>query len=397
MSLSLFLLGSRTLRVRAADRMTVLNLCLQNGFSYSGFCWETDGSVHFSVTLATARRLKRACRACGVELETVSVTGIPALLWGMRRRVGLVLGTLAAIALIWLSGRFVWDVEVTGNETLLESEVEALLRACDFGVGSYIPSVSVRTLENRVLLSTDRLAWISVYLDGTVAKVQVIEHSEEEKPPREDTLAPANLIAACDGQIETLQIYRGETVVAVGQAVKKGELLVSGIYDSQNAGFRYTRAAGEVFARTEHEYCIEIPLSYTEKVYGERKTQEIVLNFFDFSLKIFKNTGNDGKTCDIIKDNMGWNVPGDRPLPLFFTVTYAKPYAEQVRTRSAEEAVELAYTELEKTLEELSARAELLRKQSAVEITDTAVRLHCTVACIENIAVQAELEIQEAE
>ena len=34
-----------------------------------------------------------------------------------------------------------------------------------------------------------------------------------------------------------------------GQVVDKGDLLISGIYDSKTVGVRYTRAAGEIMAR----------------------------------------------------------------------------------------------------------------------------------------------------
>ncbi|MBQ9784532.1 MAG: sporulation protein YqfD [Clostridia bacterium] len=398
MNLSLFLLGGRRMRADAASRMDVMNLCLQNGYTYSDFCWHDDGSIRFSMPLLDARRLRRDCRARGIALETVGAYGLPALAWRMRRRAGLVAGGILAVLLIALSSRFVWDVEVVGNEHLSEKEVCAILQKCDFGVGSYIPSVRVRALENRVLLSDGRIAWLSVYLDGTVARVQVIER---EMPPDEGVPSngakPANLIAACDGQIEMICLYRGEAAVTVGQAVKKGELLVSGIYSSEHAGFRYTRAAGEILARTEHTYTVEIPLSYREKVYGEEKTQAITLNFFNFPLKIFENSRKVDAECDIIEKNIGLNGTGQRELPFFFTRTYARTYTWQARTRTAEDALELAYGELALTLGELSARAELLDRSDSVEITDTSVKITCTVVCIENIAVQSEFEIREAD
>ncbi len=399
MTLSLFLLGGKKLRVEASARTEVMDLCLQNGYTYSDFCWYDDGSVGFSMPMADARRLMHVCREAGLSIKTVGAYGLPSLAWGLRRRAGLLLGGVLAILLIVLSERFVWDVEVVGNERLSEAEVREILRVCDFGVGSYIPSVRVRALENRVLISTDRIAWLSVYLDGTIARVQVIERETppEEEAPSPDTSKPANLVAACDGQIEMVCLYRGEAVITVGQAVKKGELLVSGIYSSEHAGFRYTRAAGEVWARTEHTYTVEIPLSYREKVYGEEKMQGLTLNFFDFPLKIFKSTGKVDGECDIIEKNIGLNGAGRRDLPFFFTRTYARTYTWQTRTRTQEQALTLAYAELDKTLGTLSENAELLSKQVTTELTDTCVRLTCTVTCIENIAVQSEFEIRETD
>lgn len=396
---ALWLLGAQRLRVGVSERTDALNICLENGFSYSDFSWEADGGVSFLMPPVSARRFRRTCRAGGITVAVVGGKGLPMLLWAMRRRAGLWLGALVAVVLILLSCRFVWAVEVTGNVNMSDEAVRGLLRECDFGVGSYIPDINARALENRVLLQTDELAWIALYMDGTVARVQVIERENPTDPvaPSVDASKPANLVAAADGQIERVQLYRGEIAVTVGQAVKKGELLVSGVYDSTNAGFRYTRAAGEVYARVEHTYTVEIPLSYREKHYTDQKTQSLALNFFNFPVKIFKSTGKKDDNCDIIEDKIDWTGSGAHALPFFFTRTYACAYEWATRTRTPSEATLLAHGELEKSLSELSARAELLSRRVETEITDTAVILHCTVTCIENIAVQSEFEIRETD
>ena len=225
--------------------------------------------------------------------------------------------------------------------------------------------------------------------------MQVVERIEGEDvlPPSSDHSKPANVIACEDGQIEWVQVYRGEVAVTRAQAVRKGDLLISGIYTSQNAGFRYTRAAGEVWARTEHTYRVEIPLTYTEKQYIDRKTQALTINFFDFSLEIFKNTGNISDSCDIIDNDIQWTVAGMRPLPLSLTQSLACSYEEVEKTRSSEEALALAHEQLDADLAMLLEGAELLEKRITTEWTETAVVLHCTVRCIENIAEQAEFEI----
>jgi similar to stage IV sporulation protein len=230
-----------------------------------------------------------------------------------------------------------------------------------------------------------------VYLDGTVANVQIIERVDT--PPKEDVTAPANLVAACDGQIELIELYRGNCVVSIGQAVRKGELLVSGLYDSNQTGYRYTRAAGSILARTEHSFTVEIPFAYEQKVYETAKCGEIALNFFNFSVKIFKRTGNQVSTCDIIENEEDWGLPGLRNLPVGLTVTQWKPYTVQSARRSEEEA--LAYDALERELSQLSENAQLLRKSVSTTITETSLILVCTVSCLEDIAVQSEFAVTE--
>ncbi len=391
MNISLFLSGKRGVWADAENATALMNLCLRHGITYHGFRWGEDGSVFFEVSSFTARRLERLCLASGISARLLEKGGLPPYLWRYRKRAGLILGAIFAVILILLSTRFVWSVRVHGNERMTKAEILSELKSCGFGVGSYIPRVQTEELETRVLIASDRISWIAIHLDGTVAVVQVIENVSP--PVSEDRSRPANLVAARDGQIEEVLLYRGNCLVSVGQAVREGELLVSGLYDSATLGYRYTRAAGKIMARTEHRFEIEIPLCYEEKHYEERECREIVLNFFDFSMKIFKNTRNDGRECDIIKEEKIWTLFGRHALPVSFTVTDAIPYRTESAQREPEEALTLAYGELETRLSDFSESGQLLRQDVTSEWTDTSLILHCTVYCIEDIAVQREFEI----
>lgn len=390
MNLPLFFFGSRRIQTDARHRTALLNLCLRHEISYVDFHCATDGSISFRASAVAARRLKHLCREAGLPLQILAGEGLPFFLWRYRARAGLLLGGLFAVALMILSGCFVWDIRITGNERMTDAEIRAELRACGLYPGSYIPNLHAGELENRVLIASEGLSWVSIYLDGTVATVQVIEHiPTPEAPPT----APANLIAAMDGQIEILEIYRGNCVVKHGQAVRRGELLVSGLYDSNVLGFRYTRAAGRVYARTEQTFTVEIPLVYEEKVFEETKYGQITLKFFDFSLNIFKNSGNEDTTCDIIREEKSLDGIGLYGIPVGITVLHELPYSYRRTERTPEVALECAYAELDRRLASLSEEAQLLGKTIKTTFTDTSVILECTVQCLANIAVQSEFEI----
>lgn len=393
MNAILFFTGYRKVLVKPEYGAALLDICLRYSIAYANFACNTEGEISFLVSAYTAKKLRRLCEEEGIKAVFSHMKGIPSFFWRYRRRVGLAVGMLFAIAMLFFSSRFVWDIRVTGNTDMTETQVREELRACGFGIGSYIPNFHASELENRVLLASDRIAWISVYLDGTVATVQIIERVEA--PPEEDLSHPANLIAACDGQIETLELYRGNCIVKKGQAVKKGELLVSGVYDSNTVGYRYTRAAGHVFARTERNFTVEIPLSVEEKSYQSEKCTEIVLNFFDFSIKIFKNTGNTDMTCDIIKEEKGLELFGIHALPICFTITKQLAYTQVPVTRTHEQAIELAYLQLNREMASLSNNVQLLSKTVSTQITPTSLILECTLSCIEDIAVQTEFDFSE--
>jgi similar to stage IV sporulation protein len=335
--------------------------------------------------------MQEACRTMEIPLCEIKVGGVPFLFLRLGRRPGLWLGIATAVAILLISRWFVWSVDVTGNERMTVSEVLSELEECGFGVGSYIPKVRMGELETRVLIASDKISWISVHMEGTVAKVQIIEHV----PAREIKTKPANLVAAADGQIELIELYRGNCVVKIGQAVRRGELLAGGVYDSQAVGVRFTRAAGRVLARTEHRFSVEIPLRQEKKVYSDKKIDGIELNFFGKTVKIFKNSRNAGGECDIIRREFGHASIGGRTLLIGISVTYRVEYVTETVAVPPEEAERQAYLSLETRLTSLSEDAELLQKEISVVVTESACILDCRLLCIEDIAVQTEFEILE--
>jgi len=393
MNLLLFFCGYRRVRCDAVHRTALVDLCFRLGIGYTDFSVHDDGGVSFCLSAPAARRLARYCRAYGIGLSERQRGGLWQLLRRYRRRAGVFLGSALALFLLVLSTRFVWAIEVKGNESMTRDEVIGELNACGFGVGAYIPRLQTERLEGEVLIASDRIAWIAIRMDGTHATVQVIERDEAE--PREEGLSPANLVAACDGQIEQLLLYRGNCLVSVGQAVRRGELLVSGLYDSSVYPYRYTRASGEVLARTQHELEVKIPFTYTQKVYEKPKPESATLKILGFSLKIFKNSRNEGGSCDIIKEERSLSLPNRLELPILWETAFRHPYVECDATRTRDEALTLAYEALGRELATLSEEAELLEKQIKTEWQDDGVVLRCTVTCIENIAVQSEFEIIE--
>lgn len=392
MNLFLLLFGGKKIDCKSEYATELLDLCFRYDIAYTNFRADAEGNISFGCSVLAAKKLFRLCRAEGIEAETPKSFGVPFFFYRHRKRAGLMIGSVLALFLMVLSQRFVWDVRVTGNIDLTESEVLAELKECGFGVGSYIPNFRASELENRVLIASDRISWLAIYLDGTVATVQIIERTE--RGIEEDTSKPANLVAACDGQIELLQLYRGNCLVKVGQAVKKGELLVSGLYDSQTQGFRYTRAAGSVLARTERSFSVEIPLVYSQKVYEEAKRGDTVLNFFGFSMNFSKNTGNMTESCDIIEKEKELDWFGSSPLPVTLTVSTCFPYSLQDQTRTPEAALELAYDELERKLAAFAKDHQILQKSISTTLTESSLILDCTLICIEDIAIQSEFEIE---
>jgi similar to stage IV sporulation protein len=124
-----------------------------------------------------------------------------------------------AVFLIIFSSLFIWDITITGADTIPEAAILNALENHGIKLGVFIPSVDTENSEEFLILDVDGLSFVSINLRGTVVQVEIRERKKNTEIV--DTQSPSNLIASVDGQIEALRITGGAITVKLGETVKK--------------------------------------------------------------------------------------------------------------------------------------------------------------------------------
>lgn len=386
----LFLLGYKRLCLPREELESFLNLCIREQVSYHSVTAE-EAEAYLCVPFFTAARLIKRAEAAGLSVRVERSGGIPALAVKHRGRVGLLLGALLGVLLTVLSGSVVWDVRVDGEKRLTEDEVLYTLEQCGLKVGARKSSLDIDVIENRVLILSDDISWISINMRGTVANVEIRELVPRPEPEEES--GTVNLVAERGGVITRLEDIRGNIAVSVGDSVSEGQLLVGGIYGDEETGIKYTAAKGRVYAECEDSFSIEIPRKYEKKVYTGRVKCEKYLIFFKNEIKFFSNCGNLYASYDKIDTVEYFPSPGGDDLPVGIRTVKYMEYVLEEAVRSDSELSALAEYRMSLTLARELCDADLLRKYSQFTLGDEGYTLLCRVVCVKDIAKRKVVEV----
>lgn len=387
----LFLTGYRRLRAERDKAEALLNLCSRHGIALLGTELCEDG-FYILCSFSQSLRLLKHARECDLPLSVLSSHGIPSLLVRYRHRYGIAFGVLLSLALIFLSGSVVWDIRIDGEDRLSENEVLSALEECGLSLGTPRRSIDIDALENRVLILSDEISWISVNIIGTVAEVEIREVQLPDEQYGSEFLA-SNIVASKDGKIVGFENIKGNIAVEIGETVRKGQLLIGGIYGDEENGFRYTASEGRVLAEVERELLIEIPRSEEQKIYTGQQKYEKSLIFFKKRIKFFANYRNLPASCDKIDIEEFFPAPNGKEIPIgIYTSRYAE-YRYETVERTDDELLSLGYSRLDTLLRSELANSELLSKDIETEIREDALVLRCKVRCIEDIASEQEIKI----
>lgn len=388
MRIDLFFRGGVFYRLTLKGAAAAFSYCYANGISPKRITrGRKTGEIRFFLARTEARALDAVLQP--EEVLERRERGLPLQLRALKARPGLLFGILLAVALLITARLFLWEVEIEGTVLVPSEELEREL--CEVGIarGAFLPTMDTQGAEIALREGDGRVAYVSINLRGTVAHVQI---RESEIPKKTETARPANLVARCDGVVTMPLIFEGECVVAAGEAVRAGQLLASGILDTQNHGYRLTRAAGQVLARTTHTYTVRVPFAYEETVEERRVGNEFSLLFFNSTQKVYKNCRNITDECDIIEKIRWVTLPGGRRLPFGWL---QKSYVVRecgVATRTAAQARQLALRQLELQLAADGASRVMLHKTTESRVDAEGLTLYCTVVCEEDIAVAVDIK-----
>ena len=385
MRLDLLLLGYREFAVAEAEAPACLDALQTAGISPKRVKrYRKTGEIGFTCNDGEAKRLPRSVPS----LREIGAGGVPVWVWGAGKRPGLVCGILIAVLMITVASLVVWDIDIVGNEQIAAAELEEAMRTAGVTRGSWLYGVDTGALAISLREADSRLSYVAINRKGTVLEVQI----RESVTPQKEAVKPANLVAKSDGVITLPLIFEGECLVSEGEVVRAGQLLASGVIDSEKHGYRVTRAAGQVLARTTRVYEIRVPFADREKQYTDRDKWELTLFFFDFRQKVFKSTGNYNNNCDII-ENIKWVIlPTGHRLPVGICMTTYRFYEYGTVLRSATLARALALAELEERLAADSAGRTMLEKHIEMRADEEGITLICTVIAEEDIALVREFD-----
>ena len=373
----------------------VLNYLLTEGIAYWAVCRDAEGALSLSLERKDCKKLSSYLDKNARKVYySIKNLGFPALCRRYRRRPGIAVGAVLFCLMLWLSSRFLWAVEIVG-EVGEPAALRALLAEEGCVIGRYIPTLDCYELSSALQMKLPDIAWVSVNILGNTAYVEL--HEEDLRGDILSLETPSNLIATADGVIDHFTVYSGKPVVKVGDNVRAGDLLVSGVVDSRAVGYRLVRSYGQVVAQMSQTFTVRVPCRATIRSMTGAEQKLRRLQIFGLTLPLFPSGGEPEGLYEEERDSRAWTLPGGKALPVIWHTLTRREYAEETIERSDEETATLAESEMAALLTEQLRDAELLqRSQEAGFIEDAEIgrcyEIRVTVVCLRDIARERPLE-----
>ena len=331
--------GQVRVRAECAFPERVLNLCGAQDLAFWDLEWESPTAFPCRLSRRDWRALREAGKKLDCTFDLVGREGAPYFLFRFRHRQALLVGLVGCALALFLGSFFIWDFQVEGNVTVPTERILRALEKNGVTLGTFGLSLDGEDIRNHVLLDVPELIWIAVNVSGCRAEVQVRERTPP--PVMVDRREPCNLVARRAGLVKNVQTIGGVACVVPGSAVTEGQILISGVEDTDTVGARVLAGLGKVEARTWYDFTASMPLTVLEKRYTGKEKTGVSLIFGSRRIKFFSNSSIDGTEYDKITSRHPLNLLGV-PLPVTVVTETWRFYEAVPRARTAAEAEKAA-------------------------------------------------------
>ncbi len=221
--------------------------------------------------------------SCRVSLEGKS--GLPFVMKKYKKRKIFAIALLVIAIFCFAITRFVWNIEISGIQTISKEEILSDLANYGIKEGKLKAKLDLDEIKNEMRLNRNDLAWIGIDVKGTNVMVTVVEAIQEPEIMDENT--PCNIVADKNGTISKMVVRNGTARVNVGDTVSVGDILIEGVMEGQYTGIREVHSDADIYSVSVYEkerkeaFIQEI----SERTGQEEKKVEIYMNNFKINFK----------------------------------------------------------------------------------------------------------------
>lgn len=367
----------------------LMNICNSKKIFLWNLKRDKSTILRASIGIKDFKKLRAICKKTGCRMKIESKNGLPFILNRYKKRKIFVLLLLFIIIFIISLSNFIWNIEVTGNNTILTEEILQIANENGLSIGKLKNSIDTKNIINELRLQRDDLAWVGIEVKGTNVIIKVVE--ADLKPEIINEEEYCNIVSDKTAMILKVNAQNGTPLVQQGDIVKQGDILVGGWMEGKYTGTRYVHAQGEVQAKVWYTNNQKVYFKESKKEDTGNYENKYSLNINNFKINLYKSLSN-FENYDTIEENKKLKIFSDFYLPIGLIKYTNKEYKNIEVEYNIDEAkkigIERAQKELNSQIENVG---ELLNQHINVQQNKEYLEVEVTYEVQENIGTKEKI------
>lgn len=366
-----------------------INICISKNLFLWNVKRQKSTIMYANVRIKEFKELKQIARKTKCRVSITSKKGAPFVLHRYKKRK--LFGAFLILIFLVILGmsNFVWNIEITGNDTIQTEELMETLNKNGLNIGVLKNKVDTKQLINDIRLNRDDVAWVGVQMKGTNAIVKVVE--ADAKPEIINKEDYCNIVSDKDGVITKITAKNGTLVMNVGDVIRKGDILIGGWMEGKYTGTRYVHSEGEILAKVWYSKKEKMSFNQQIQVKTGKEEKKYSIRINKFKINLYKSIPKFQK-YDTINASKKLKLFSDFYLPIeMLTDTYLEEETMDV-TYNKEELTKMLTENIEESLkQEVSDYENVVNRQVNVNEVEDGIEVEVIYEVLENIGTKEKI------
>lgn len=326
--------GMVTIQITSADPAGVLSALYGRGIPMEDVRFVDELTLHFQVERQHRKAVIAFVEKRGDQWKILSHKGLFWQFHSLIKRPVLVSGLLVFLLLTVFLPTRIYFFRVEGNSAVPEKYILELASQCGIHFGAERREVRSEKVKNALLSAIPELEWVGINTAGCVVTISV-----RERQNGEDVQTPqgvSSIVAIRDGVVQELTVTGGSAACKPGQAVRAGQVLISG-YTDCGLSIRAERAKGEIYATTSRRLALLMLETDSQRGQSISKEQKYALIIGKKRINFYQDSGNLDASCVKMYEENYVTLPGGFQLPIAIVTETWIEYESTAPTATIEE------------------------------------------------------------
>lgn len=383
-----FLGGTVTLSVKGYGTLRLVERCRKEGLRPL-LVAPGEEEVRLTIWCWQKKKFPRLAQQAGVEWQELERKGLPALLSGYRRRYGLWLGILLSAAFLAYTQCFVWEIHLDTSDPAQQELVWEYLEEAGIGLGTPWSQVDTQGVAQQLYFANRNTSFAALNRNG--CSLEVIFHTSPQTTLPQQRYQ--NMVAAKDGLVLRVEALSGTAAVEPGQTVRQGQVVISGVGDTDGGDVWFSSAQGMVYAQTVTQKTFSFSLTQQEVLPNAPVWQGRVLHFFHLSLPLQLSSQPMGET----QSQTRYLTLFGTQLPIGIEEIQVQPVGETQTLYTQEQGQAILLAQADRYEEEELDPVEVQQRSETFSLEGDTLFLQVEWVCEEQIARSLPFDVNSSQ
>ena len=315
-----------------------INICRNNNICLEKLKRSGSTVIRANVSVNDFKSVAKIAKKTKCKIKIEKKKGMPFFINKYRKRKIFAIALLIVIISIVVLSKFIWNIEVTGNENISKEEILEIAKSQGLDIGKYKGKIDAKEIVEKIRLERADISWAGIKVTGTNVVIEIVE--ADKKPEIIDENEFCNIVAKKDAMITSANAQNGTLQVKEGDVIKAGSILVAGWLEGKYTGTRYVHANGKVIGKVWYSEKEQIYYKQKNRANTGNMEKKYSICINNFAINLYKKLSK-FEIYDTICEEKKLKISSNFYLPFKVIVKQNNEIMEEEKVYSKEEAIKI--------------------------------------------------------